>query len=461
MEGITRKGTVPWGKDPSYKVFRDVRDYGAVGDGKKDDTAAIKKAIMDGNRCGKNCNRSTLKNAIIYFPPGTYLVTNPIALPFGTQIIGDAKNWPALLATSSFIGTSVLSTDEYTGGGKGPDGLDQEWFINTANLYPQIRNLRIDITGTRASQGVACIHYQVAQATSVQFVELIAKTGTKQRGIVAENGSGGVLADITFTGGSYGIWGGEQQFTAQRLTFNGCSTAVQVIWDWGWVWKSIKVNNADVGFRLLPEDGSTTGNIGSATFMDSTFTNVGTAVMIAPLNSAPGSGSTEVVIDNVVFNNVTKVVADTSGATLLSAKGKVVSWVSGPVYSATGKREFYSGKAGPAYTREKSLLDSSGSYFERAKPQYENRPAGDFIHLKDLGAAGDGVTDDTRAVQAALQSAVGKILFVDAGTYILTGTVIVPSGSKIVGEAWSQFAASGAYFSNDRSVPTKIQPRPD
>jgi hypothetical protein len=33
MESIARKGTVPWGDDPSYKVFRNVKDYGAKGDG--------------------------------------------------------------------------------------------------------------------------------------------------------------------------------------------------------------------------------------------------------------------------------------------------------------------------------------------------------------------------------------------------------------------------------------------
>ena len=33
MEHIVRMGTVPWGDDPSYKVFRNVLDYGAKGDG--------------------------------------------------------------------------------------------------------------------------------------------------------------------------------------------------------------------------------------------------------------------------------------------------------------------------------------------------------------------------------------------------------------------------------------------
>lgn len=45
--------------------------------------------MKDGNRCGKGCNGSTLKNAIVYFPPGTYLVSSTIEVLFGTQVIGD------------------------------------------------------------------------------------------------------------------------------------------------------------------------------------------------------------------------------------------------------------------------------------------------------------------------------------------------------------------------------------
>jgi hypothetical protein len=48
--------------------------------------------MSDGNRCGKRCNGSTTKNAIVYFPPGTYLVSTLIALPFGTQVIGDVRS---------------------------------------------------------------------------------------------------------------------------------------------------------------------------------------------------------------------------------------------------------------------------------------------------------------------------------------------------------------------------------
>lgn len=91
MEHIDRKGTVPWGNDASYKVFRNVIDYGAVGDGVTDDTKAINKAMQDGKRCGEKCNGSTTKNAIVYFPPGKYLISTTIEMPFGTQVIGDVS----------------------------------------------------------------------------------------------------------------------------------------------------------------------------------------------------------------------------------------------------------------------------------------------------------------------------------------------------------------------------------
>lgn len=268
------------------------------------------------------------------------------------------------------------------------------------------------------------------------------------------------MSDVTFRGGEFGLYGGEQQFTAQRLTFEGCETGVQIIWDWGWIWKSITMKDVGVAFRLESEaeddikrkraDDTSGGKIGSISIYDSSFSGADTVVLIAPPSAQKGSGSTGIVIENTKFTSIGKAVADTSGKTILKASGKIDHWALGPIYSP--EREFSEGDRIDGFRRDPGLLDKDGNYFERMKPQYEDMAVSDFLHVKDFGAKGNGKTDDTEAFQKALYSAQGKILFVDAGSYIITKTITVPAGSKIVGETWSQLVASGDYFSNPKYV---------
>jgi len=58
------------GKFAGYKFYRNVRDYGAKGDGTTDDVEAINAAISDGNRCGMECGNTFAQGALVYFPVG-------------------------------------------------------------------------------------------------------------------------------------------------------------------------------------------------------------------------------------------------------------------------------------------------------------------------------------------------------------------------------------------------------
>lgn len=53
--------------------------------------------------------------------------------------------------------------------------------------------------------------------------------------------------------------------------------------------------------------------------------------------------------------------------------------------------------------------------------------------LAPYGAVGKGTTDDTVALQAALTAAAGKVLFLPAGTYLVSSTLTISSGTTIIG----------------------------
>ena len=44
-----------------------------------------------------------------------------------------------------------------------------------------------------------------------------------------------------------------------------------------------------------------------------------------------------------------------------------------------------------------------------------------------------------------------KVIFFDAGTYVVRKTVTIPAGSRIVGEAWSVIAGEGPAFQDMRN----------
>ncbi|KAH8901136.1 pectin lyase-like protein [Thozetella sp. PMI_491] len=457
MANISRSGSWPWGSNAAgFKVYRNVKDYGAKGDGVTDDTQAIMNAVKDFNACGPGCYSSTTKGSIIYFPAGTYLVSSTIETYYGTQFIGDATNRPTIKAAASFVGLGVLSTDHYVdGGGLGVDGNAKEWYINTSVFYRQIRNFIIDIRNTDQGAFIAALHYQASQATSLQFVDFISTTSatTTQQGIWIENGSGGFMADLTFTGGAFGIYGGNQQFTSQRITFTNVRTAVQLTWDWGWAWKSINIVNCGVGFNLMSENN--VKNTGSLMVSDSVFTSTTTAILTFPFSNATRDTTSGITLDNVKFNGVTNGVWDGSRSYLAGSTANIDTWVQGRVYSGNTDNAVVPG----AYSnpRDSVMVGANPNglpkapYFERAKPQYETVPASSFIHMKS-SCKGDGVTDDTSCFQAVLNSAsTSSIVFVDAGTYMISNTITVPKNIRIVGEVWAQVAAYGSNFGNSKA----------
>ncbi|PYH99442.1 exo-beta-1,3-glucanase Exg0 [Aspergillus ellipticus CBS 707.79] len=324
---ITRQGTVPFSNvTSSYQIFRNVKDYGAKGDGSTDDTAAINEAISSGGRCGEGCDSSTTTPALVYFPAGTYVVSKPLIQYYYTQMVGDANDLPVLKAAASFTGMAVIDSDPYLDTGA-------NWYTNQNNFFRAVRNFVIDLTAMPESSG-AGIHWQVGQATSLQnirFEMIKGGSGNKQQGIFMDNGSGGFMSDLTFNGGNYGAFFGNQQFTTRNMTFNDCNTAIYMNWNWAWTFSSVTINNCQVGLNMSASPSNQT--VGSVLMLDSTFSSTPTGIVTAFSDDSIPTGGGALVLDNVDFTGSTVAVASVDGTTILEGGSLVANYVQGTAYT--------------------------------------------------------------------------------------------------------------------------------
>ncbi|EGX93627.1 LysM domain protein [Cordyceps militaris CM01] len=442
METITHDGLVPFGGSSTsgYKVFRNVKDYGAVADGKTDDTDAINKAMSDGKRCGADCGSSTIKPAIVYFPSGTYRVRQTIPMFYNTQVVGNPNDMPVILADRNFIGLGVLSSDEYTGGNGGAD----ERYINQVRM-----------------KGVAGLHWQVAQATSIYNVRFFGSTDRSKKhiGIFAENGSGGFMGDLVFSGTTIGIRCGNQQFSSHSLAFFNVGTAVDLLWDWGWTWKNIYIFNSDVGFNM---NGDFMG--GSMMLLDSHFEFVNLGISIGTQTGSTDQQEFSMTLENIAMTDVkTMAVHKASNTFLTGGSSKISSWMIGKVYDkANADGSFVKGQYSKMANRDQSLVMTNGvasnGYFIRRKPQYEDKPVDYFMTAHPTAKViGDGATDDSFALSLVAAVAMSKkiALYIPMGSYIVSQPILFPPGSVIVGECWSQIVAKGNKF-GDSSNPMQV-----
>jgi len=96
--------TGPTASDPIVRTvqaklddFADVRDFGAVGDGSADDTAALNRALYQLYCVAAN----TQIRRTLYFPAGTYRITESIIIPTYAKLVGEGADCTTILLDTS------------------------------------------------------------------------------------------------------------------------------------------------------------------------------------------------------------------------------------------------------------------------------------------------------------------------------------------------------------------------
>lgn len=389
-----------------------MKAFGAKGDGSTDDTSAIRDALLH----GRDDVYSTLQPALVYLPPGTYKVSDELRMYFYTHMVGNYKCRPKIVLAPGSGAKTLIA---------GPPSCDD--CQHTGDFYYQFHNIDLDLGD---NEGAVGMHWAVSQGSSVRNVTIDVGKGSK--GIFTENGSGGWISDVEINGGDYGMQFGNQQWVFRSVTIRYARiSAILLFWDWVITFQDFRVESCPTAF---------VGDFDSLVLLDSQFVGVDTVI------NATGKS---VYLDRVSTTKVNTIYGDLSGSP--SGNKIVSSWFAGQAFvggnnlTAQGQLE---GDLVPSRPDEALLV--------RPRPTFDGA---DVVSVRSFGAKGDGIADDTQALQAAIDA--HDVVFIPFGTYLISSTVSLRSNTVLVGELFSKIVpAPGASAFADASAPTPLLTTP-
>ncbi|KAL1610420.1 hypothetical protein SLS60_002087 [Paraconiothyrium brasiliense] len=243
----------------------------------------------------------------------------------------------------------------------------------------------------------------------------------------------------------------------KNIKISNAVIGISQIWNWGWLWKGLTISDCSTAAFSMKglKDNSPDQNVASVIIIDSTITNCPVFVDSAWTRTSTASGAGQLILENIALNNVPVAVKGPSGTVLAGGTTTITGWGQGNQYTPDGPTKFQ-GAITPK--RPTGLLDGT-NFYAKSKPQYETVAVGNFVSARTSGAKGDGSTDDTTALQNAINSVAssGKILFLDHGHYKITKTLYIPAGTKIVGETYPIILASGSTWSSKTNAVPVVQ----
>lgn len=224
------------------------------------------------------------------------------------------------------------------------------------------------------------------------------------------------MTDLTFIGGDRQMFVGNQQFTTRNLTFIDGNTAIYMNFNWLWTFHGVSITGCSIGIDMT-SGGFDNQAVGSVVLLDSSIavSKAGIVTPYVPDFSSPQTAGT-LVLENVNFVGSAPAITNSGGRVILNGGQNVQSFAQGNAWTTAGEAitpgtQFNgttciaSNTTQSSYTAQEStiqqqlapiprpsnLITSSGAYFTRSKPQYEQYPASSFLQAKTY-ATGDGVT---------------------------------------------------------------------
>jgi len=388
---------------------------GLHGDGLADDADALQAAI--------NHVQETTGEGIVFLAEGKYRLSHTIYLWSGIRLIGYGEHRPTLVLADhtpgfdeghGFLGTGRYML-QFASRRPAPDGPIID--ANEFTFYSSVSN--VDFKIGDGNPAAIAIRFHVAQHSFLAHVDI--QVGNGRAGI---EDVGNQAHDVTIRGGDYGIvsvrtspaW----QFLLMDSHITGQRRAAIHTEEVGMTLVRVELADAPVAVEISH------GKPEQLYGRDLLLRNISrTAVVLGDVSQQHH----QVTLEETRCDNVTQ---------MLEGGEFAAGWTAIPAPARYFvERKLTLGQGIGNDGREGAIALRHREEVLRAKPALdvsdipELPDVAAWVNVKSLRVTGDGVTDDTAAMQEAIST--HRVLYLPSGTYRLSGTLHMRQDSVLIG----------------------------
>ncbi|MFK3739055.1 glycosyl hydrolase family 28-related protein [Massilia sp. TN1-12] len=394
---------------------------GARGDGKADDTAAIQQALDAAADKGQG--------GIVFLPSGRYRITKSLLIPLAVRLYGVGATRPVFVLAPNTPGfqQGVANMVIFTGGdqytvGKVPMPVpsavpfDPEHKpvrdANSSTFYSALSNVDFEIGD--GNPAAAAVRMHTAQHSNLSHIDF--HIGSGLAGVYQV---GNIAYDLKFHGGRYGILSEKTspawQFTLVDASFDGQRDAAIREHEAGLTLVNTDIRNTPVGIEI---------NRGYGDWLwgkDVRFENVSKAALVI---SNEDNVYTQIGFEHASARNVPTFARFRDSGKTLAGNGRnyeVTAFNHGMKLDQLGAP----GRFDTSY--KTAALKDAKAKGPALRPL---PPTKDWANVRSFGAKGDGKTDDTAAIQKAIDSK--RTVYLPLGFYLVNDTIRMKPDTVIV-----------------------------
>lgn len=436
------------GPQPAAEGWLDVTEYGADPSGETDSTKSLQATIR----------AAFASNFAVFFPPGRYLVSETLTV--------SQENWrtddggvnivPARFRPNVLVG----STKGLKGGGQRPTIVlapDSPGFGNASEpknvmkiTNPAAENINmnqvirgIDFEVQEGNSGAIALYFHGAQGGTTQDVTVTMKSGFA--GFGGGGGAGASHVNVKVVGGSYGVYFDNSEPVPLVGSVSLINQTVSALH-----WSS-QQTMVVVGAHIV-QSAQATGPVVTVTSHGSPLTFVDSIVECHARNAVAVESQASLYIRDVYVRGCKTLVSQPGADNLLPSTDSV--WTR--IQEVASGVDWWNGGAGAPEVMNVSYVDGARlpghtlrtvvaveaadvpsplevlmkhGWDDAQFPAIEDEDAANAI--KDCGAKGDGVTDDTDALQTCIGA--HKKVFLPKGYYRLSATLELRAGTSLMG----------------------------